>query len=140
MTLTFSTKTIGLITFFENMTGTSVKDCFLDDIKNVIYFVVDEGKIGIAIGKNGCNVKAAEEKIGKTIKLFEFSNDLNTFVKRVIPQAMSVNVRRDNGQTVVEIEVEKKDRGTVFGRDRNNLKIHKTLLQRSHGIDDLVVR
>lgn len=140
MTLTFSTKTIGLITFFENLTGTSVKDCVVDDAKNSIYFVVDEGKLGIAIGKNGCNVKAAEERTGKTIKLFEFSNDLAVFVKRIIPQAMSVKIREENGQTIVEIEVEKKDRGIVFGRDRNNLKIHKQLLQRSHGINDLIVR
>jgi N utilization substance protein A len=79
--LTLDTDTIRLITYFENITGTSVKDCIVYE-KN-IYFLIDEGKMSAAIGKNGSSVKYAEKALKKTIKLFEFSKDLNAFVKNM---------------------------------------------------------
>lgn len=140
MTVTLNTKTVGLITLFENITGASVKDCVADGESDVIYFVIEEGDVAMAIGKNGSSVKNAERIFKKSIKLFEFSKDLDTFVKRLIPQATAVKIRNENGRSVVEINVEKKDRAIVIGRDRRNIKLFKELLQRNHGVNDLVVK
>lgn len=137
---TFDTETIRLINLFENVTGAPVKDCVVDSSTNTIYFIVEQGKVGIAIGKNGNSVKKAERIIGKTIKLFEFSKDTVLFVKNLIPQAAEVKIRSEDGKIVVEIKVEKKNKALVIGRDGKNLKIYKELLQRNHGINDLVVR
>jgi N utilization substance protein A len=57
MPVTFDTETIRMITLFENITGAPVKDCLIEE--NTLYLVVDEGKVGIAIGKNGNSVKHA---------------------------------------------------------------------------------
>ena len=97
-------------------------------------------KIGVAIGKDGRSVKRVERMIGKTIKLFEFSKDISTFVKNVIPQAKAITIKNENGRVIVEIKVEKKDRPFVIGRDRRNLKFYKKVLQRSHKVDDIVVK
>jgi len=140
MKLTFDTDTIRIITLFENITHAPVKDCLIDQNTNTIYFVVEEGKIGIAIGKNGSSVKHAERAVGKTIKLFEFSRDLVTFVKKLIPQTTSIKVRNMDGKVTVEIHVEKKNRAMVIGRNGRNLKLYKQLLKRSHKVDDLTVR
>jgi len=137
---TFDTETIRLINLFENVTGAPVKDCLVEQSTNTIYFIVDQGKVGIAIGKNGSSVKKAERIIGKTIKLFEFSKDVVLFVKNLIPQTAEVKIRNENEKTVVEIKVEKKNKALVIGRDGKNLKIYKELLQRNHGINDLIVR
>jgi len=134
----FDTEIIRLMTLFENVTGAPVKDCITDN--NTVYFVIEEGKVGIAIGKNGNSVKHAEKIIGKTIKIFEFSNELFRFVKHLIPQAVEVKVVNENDKTIVEIKVEKKDRALVIGRDGKNLNLFKQLLQRTHGINDLVIR
>jgi N utilization substance protein A len=134
----FDTETIRLMTLFENVTGAPVKDCITDN--NVVYFVIEEGKVGIAIGKNGNSVKHAEKIIGKTIKIFEFSNEPSRFVKHLIPQAVEIKVRNEDDKTIVEIKVEKKDRALVIGRDGKNLNLFKQLLQRTHGINDLLVR
>jgi N utilization substance protein A len=134
----FDTETIRLIALFENVTGAPVKDCITDN--NIIYFVIEEGKIGIAIGKNGNSVKHAEKIIGKTIKIFEFSNELSRFVQHLIPQVVEVKVKNDSGKVIVEIKVEKKDRAMVIGRDGKNLSLFKQLLQRTHSINDLVIR
>ncbi len=138
--LTLDTKKIKMITLFENVTKSRIRDCITNDNGNVVCFVVDEGNIGVAIGKDGRNVKRVERMIGKTIKLFEFSKDISTFVKNVIPQVKSIKIRNENGRVIVEIKVEKKDRPFVIGRDRRNLKFYKKVLQRSHKVDDLVIK
>ena len=138
MTVKFDTETIRLITFFENFTGVSVKDCLVGD--NCIYFIVEEGKVGIAIGRNGNSVKNVERMVGKSIKLFEFSNDLNVFVKKLIPQVNEIKVRDENGKVIVDIKVEKKNRALVIGRDGRNLKVFKKLLQRTHNVNELIIR
>jgi N utilization substance protein A len=138
MPVTFDTDTIRLINLFENITGAPVKDCLVAE--NIVYLVIDEGKVGIAIGKNGNSVKHAENIIGKTIKLFEYSSNLEKFVKNLIPQANEVKTDKKEGKLIVEIRVEKKDRALVIGRDSKNLKLFKEILHRNHKIDELIVR
>ena len=140
MKLTFDTETIRLITLFENITHAPVKDCLIDDDNNRIYFIIEDGNIGTAIGKNGSSVRHAERVIGKTIKLFEFSSDVVSFVKNMIPQATSIKVRNEEGKVKVEVHVGKKNRPIVIGRGRRNLKIYKKLFKRNHGVDDLSIR
>jgi N utilization substance protein A len=138
MPITFDTDTIRLITLFENVTGAPVKDCIVDE--NTIYFVIVEGKVGIAIGKNGNSVKHAENMMGKMIKLFEYSENLEKFVKNVIPQVNEVKIEKKEGKIIVEIRVEKKDRALVIGRDSKNLNLFKEILHRNHNVDELIVR
>jgi N utilization substance protein A len=140
MEVKFDTEAIRLVTLFENLTGAPVKDCIVDNSANTIYFVIGEGKVGMAIGKNGSRIKNVENLVGKNIKIFEFSRDLTTFIKNIIPQVTSIKTRTENERTIVEINVEKKDKALIIGRDGKNLKIYKEILQRSHGIGDLIVR
>jgi N utilization substance protein A len=136
----FDTETIRLINLFENVSGAPVKDCLIDSDNHTIYLVIDEGKVGLAIGKDGGAVKNAERVMGKSIKLFEFSKDLVKFVKNLVPQATEVKVRTDNGKTIIEVRVEKKNKAMVIGRDGKKLKVYKELLQRNHNISDIVIR
>lgn len=140
MSVEFDTETIRLITLFENITGAPVKDCLYDMDSKIVHFVIDEGKVGIAIGKNGNSVKNAEKLIGKTIKLYEFSENMKTFIKNLIPQTSEIKIKNENERTVVEIRVDKKSKAVVIGRDGKNLKIFRELLQRNHQVSDIVVR
>ena len=121
MVVTFDTDTIRLITLFENLTGAPVKDCIIEE--NIIYFVVDSGKMGVAIGKNGNVIKNAEEVIGKMIKVFEYSDDLCGFVKNLIPQCTEIKVKNEDDKIVVEVRVEKNDRAVIIGRDGRRVEI-----------------
>lgn len=138
--LMFDTDIIRMIALFENVTKANIKDCVIDETGDMVCFVVEEGKIGVAIGKDGKIVKKVERMIGKNIKLFEFSKDISTFVKNVIPQAKAIKIKNENGSVIVEIKVEKRDRPFVIGRDKKNLNFYKKLLQRSHKIDDIVIK
>lgn len=140
MTLTLDTETIRLIALFENLTGAGVRDCLVDNENGVVYFVIDEGQVGKAIGKNGSSVKNTENLIKKNIKIFEFSADVEKFARNLIPQINSVKLRSENGRKIVNLWVNKNDKATVIGRDGRNLKIYKELLQRHHDINEVIVR
>lgn len=136
---TFDTNTIRLMTLFEKVTKAPVKDCIMNGDDSVC-FIVEEGMIGIAIGKNGNSVRAAEKAIGKNIKLFEFSKNVANFVRHMIPNANSIKVRNEDGKTIVEIKTDKKNRAIVIGRDGKNLKLYREILKRNHDVDELIVK
>lgn len=128
------------MTLFENLTGIVVKDCLIDNQNNTIYFIIEEGKAGIAIGRDGNNVKNVEKLINKEIKIFEFSKDLSVFVKNLIPQITEVKIKNENNRKLVEVKIDKKDRALVIGRDSRKIKIYKELLQRNHNVDDIIIK
>ena len=140
MPVTLDTETIRLVTLFENLTGAGVKDCLVDKENGVIYFVMNEGDVGKAIGKNGSVIKRTENLIKKYIKVFEFSNDLERFVKNLIPRITSVKLKAENGKNIVDVWVDKNDKAIVIGRDGKNLKVYKELLERNHNVNGIVVR
>jgi len=135
MTITFTTETIRLLTLFENITNVPVRDCFVNN--DVIYYIVEEGKIGLAIGKNGTSIKNVERVVGKKVKVFEYSTDPVKFVKKLIPQCKEVKINSDN---TVEIRVSKRDRGLVIGRGGEKIKVYKEILKRIHNISDIQVK
>ena len=134
MVQVFNTEAIQVINLFESFTGVGVKDCLIQG--KTIYIVVEEGKINLAIGKNGTLVKELERILKKNIKLFEYKAELKDFVKSLIPQAKSVEIK----DRVVEVRVDKRDRPIVIGRDSKNLKIVEELLKRNSKIEKVVVR
>jgi N utilization substance protein A len=138
MSLVYDMEIIRLITLFENITGCTVRDCILED--NVIYYIVDEGKLGLAIGKNGSSVKNAERIIRKKIKVFEYDSDPVNFVKKIIPQTKEIELTENNGKKVIKIKVPKKDKPFVIGRGGKNIKVYRKILKRNHKIYDIEVR
>ena len=138
MTITFTTETIRLLTLFENVTNVPVRDCFIDN--GVIYYIVEEGKIGLAIGKDGVSIKKVERVIGKKVKVFEYSSDPETFIKNIIPQCREITMINQDDKITVEIKVSKNDRGFVIGRGGEKIKIYKEILKRVHNISDIQVK
>ncbi|MFH8119543.1 MAG: NusA-like transcription termination signal-binding factor [Candidatus Aenigmatarchaeota archaeon] len=138
MVIKFDTESIRLMTIFENLTGVQVRDCLVEE--DTVYFLVDEEKIGMAIGKNGSVVKNVEAAINKTIKLFGFSDDLTKFIKNLIPKAINIKIMNSEDGKKVEVVVEKSEKPLVIGREGKNLKIIKELLKRNYDVSELVVR
>ena len=129
----FDTDTIRLITTFENMTGAPIRDCISGDS---IYFLVEEGKAAMAIGKNGQTVKIAERLLGKPIKIVEWSSDKKQFIKNLIPKLQKIEIG-ENG--IVKISVESRYKGSLIGKDGSNIKMIKKLLVRNTDIKDIKI-
>jgi len=131
MTIKLETQTIRDIGTFERMTKVKVKDCIRDD--NCVYFMVESGKSGIAIGRNGSIIKNVSRVLGKTVKVFEFSEKPEEMVKSMIPSAKSVDVMNDS----VNVTIPASDRSVVIGRNGRNIKVMKEFLNRHFKINYL---
>jgi N utilization substance protein A len=138
VTIEFTTKTIRLLTLFENITNVGVRDCFENG--DTVYYIVEEGKIGLAIGKGGTSIKHVEKVLGKKVKVFEYSSDPIEFIKNLIPMSKDINIFEEEGKTTAEIKVNKQDRGYIIGRGGEKIKILKEILKRIHNISDLKVK
>ena len=104
------------INLFERLTKASVKDCFINDI---ILFVIKEGNIAKAIGKKGRNVFMISNLLKKRIKLVEFSNDAEIFIKNMI-YPIEGKIYKENNLVCIELN-KSSDKAIILGRDRKNL-------------------
>jgi NusA-like KH domain protein len=128
----FDTDIIKLITTFENITGTEVRDCIFS---NIIYFLVNPGKMARTIGKNGYNIKSAEKMLGKPIKIFEWNEDDREFLKNMIPKAQKIDISEGKATVVLNSE----NRGAVIGKKGCNIKVIRKFLERNSNIKELKV-
>ena len=75
------------IALFESISGASVKDCIIDEIEQRAIFIVNQGQVGVAIGKGGRNIHTLERMTGKKHEIIEFSEDPVTFMKNALKPA-----------------------------------------------------
>ena len=128
----FDNDTLNVITAFENMTGSEVRDCLCSE---VVYFLLNPGKIAKTIGKNGKNIKTAEKMFGKSIKVFEWAEDDKDFIRNMISKAVKIEIKE--GKATVTVGQE--DRGAIIGREGCNIKAIRELLIRNSNIKELKI-
>ena len=102
----------------------------------LVYFMVEKGKSGLAIGKNGAIIKNVSKVLGKAAKVFEFSPELDEMVKSMIPTAKNVEIA--NG--AVTVTIPNSDRSVVIGRSGRNIKVMKEFLNRHFKVNYLRLR
>lgn len=123
------------ITLFENVTRSSVKDCFLNNDR--IVFIVNPGNAFRAIGSNGRNIKKMENLTKKRVKVAEFSSDpvkfLMSFLYPIIPQKIQID---QNNNITIQAKTTQ-DRGMLIGRDKKNLINLKQVLAKYFKIENI---
>ncbi len=130
----FDKEAIQAISLFEEETNVEVKDYIQDD--ESAYFLVEEGKAGLAIGKDGKNIKKIGRLLGKRIKVFEYEDNEEKLVRNMIMEANSVEI---NGKTAL-VEVDESDRGRVIGSKGSNIEKVRTLMKRNSGLNELKLK
>ncbi len=138
MELKLDMECIQMMNFFENFTGAKVKDCLIKD--GFVYFLTRENDAHRAIGRNGSTVKRLEERLGKTVKIFEYSPDNEAFVRNMIPKASEIRLSGPDDSITADVKVNKPDRYFIIGRDSRNLNIIKEILQRNSNIREVNIR
>lgn len=128
----FDNDIIRTINAFENITGTEVRDCVCSD---AIYFLINPGKMALAIGKDGHNIKTAEKMLKKPIKIFEWSEDCEQFIKNMIPSVQKIDI--NSGKATISIDTQ--NRGLVIGKKGSNIKVIREFLERNSNIKDLKI-
>lgn len=129
------------IGLFESLTNAGVKDCITYPDK--VVFIVNEGDMGLAIGKGGANVKKVEDALGKKIDLIEYSKDPVQFLKNLVYPVKVKNAytaQKSTGAKVINIQVENpSDKKALLANGRKRLNEAKEYFLRHHKIDDVDV-
>lgn len=137
-TVKYDTENIRTMNMFESITGVEAVDVITKE--DEIYFVVPDGKAGMAIGKGGKIVKKIQNKLGKDVKIYEYSDNLGKFLNNLVPADLrGVDIEEEDGEKKVEISVSSENKGRVVGKNGSKIDSIREVLQRTHGVDEVVV-
>lgn len=134
MKVTLDQNAIQSINIFQTLTGASVVDAISDG--DEIYFVIAQGQYGPTVGRNGAKIKNAEHVFKKNIKVFEYSDSVEEFVRNVVPGVQEYSVR----DKAILVKIKPSDKAKVIGRNGRNIKIINKFLERLFGIEGLKIK
>jgi N utilization substance protein A len=125
---------INYITLFEKLTGATVKDCILSED---LTFVIKEGDMGLAIGKEGVIINKIKREMGREIHVYEHSTDSVKFIKNLF-YPINIDKVEVNGKNIkVFISPEFKKR--VIGRGGKKINSVKEIAKRHLDIEEIQV-
>ena len=131
-----------LMSLFQSVTGATAKDCIIDEKLDRVIFVVSNGEMGLAIGKNGATVKTLQGVVGKKIELVEYSNDVAEFIRNMLGTNLVLDVKineKDDGNKVAVAVVDQKKKGVVVGREGRNAEKARLLAKRYFQISNVLI-
>ncbi|WP_268541784.1 NusA-like transcription termination signal-binding factor [Candidatus Nitrosotenuis cloacae] len=141
-TIKLTTDQMRLISLFQNVTGASARDCVEDEKQNRVIFVVNEGKMGLAIGKGGSHIRNLQNIIKKNVELVEYSDDPVNFLKNMLNAKLVTDVKlnkRLDGSTQAIVLVDAKKKGIVVGREGKNAEKARLLARRYFEITSVLI-
>ena len=138
----FTSREMRYIALFESITGATAKDCVVDEDLNRIIFVVKEGDVGTAIGRQGKNIRLLERMTGKKHEIIEHSENPAQFIKNALRPAQVQEIRiteRADGKTIAVVSVNPKDKGVAIGKNGRNAERIRFLAKRYFQIQNVSI-
>ncbi len=137
--LTFTSETLGYIAHFEKMTKAKVRDCFFAHDKLV--FVVENGQIGLAVGKKGDNAKHVRDTLKKDIQIVEYSDKPEKMVGNIfhMHDVKGVEIEDRGNKIHATVNVDPANKAKAIGREGKNLKLAREILLRHTHIESISV-
>jgi N utilization substance protein A len=130
------------IALFESVTNASAKDCIIDEEQSRVIFIINEGQIGVAIGRGGRNIHTLERMTGKKHEIIEYSDDPVKFIKNALKPAVVKEVRvseRPDGKKIAVVAVNPKDKGVAIGKNGKNAERLRFLAKRYFQIQNVSI-
>ena len=125
--ITYNAQSLKIMTLFEKITRTRVKDYFLDD-NDLHTFVVENVNLGKAIGKNASNVKKLQNLLKNKIRIIGFSNNIEKFVKNLIyPIKAEIEI---NNNLITLRSNDTKTKSFLIGRNKSNIKNNLNIIRK----------
>ena len=137
-----STDQMRLMSLFQNVTGATARDCVEDEKQNRVIFVVNEGKMGLAIGKGGSHIKNLQNIVKRNVEIVEYSEDPIKFLKNILNPKLISEVKlnkRDDGTLQAIVTVDPKKKGIVVGQEGRNAEKARLLAKRYFEISSVLI-
>lgn len=131
MPIKLTTEHVRVVGVFERLVRVHVKDCLINE--DTVYFLIEPGKMGMAIGKDGRKIRGVCNALRKKVKIFEYGDTPEKMLENLVPKINSIE-KRDDGIT---ISIPSSDRSTVIGKNGKNIKMIREFMSRHFGIKNL---
>ncbi len=129
----FTIETIGYIKYFENITKTNVKDCFIDK-NNTLVFIINQGQLLKALGKNALTIKKLGFKFKRRIKIIEYNTNPEIFIKNCLHPLKPFEIKKQDN--IISIKADStQQRALLLGRNKQNLKALQNLVNKFFKIE-----
>ena len=139
-TIKLTSEELGRISLFQSISGATARDCILDEKMNRIIFVVNEGDMGLAIGKGGSSIKSAEKQLGKPVEVVEYAEDPKDFIINALNTRKISEIRmseKPGGTKAALIIVDQRHKGEVVGRSGRNAERARLLAKRYFNVESI---
>ena len=131
-----------LISLFQKITKVTPRDC-IDDVKqNRLIFVVNEGKMGLAKGRNGSNIKSLQNLLKRNIELVEYFDEPIKFLKNMLNAKLINEIKMDtkaDGSSQAIVFVNPSNKGLVVGSAGRNAEKARLLAKRYFDIPSVLI-
>lgn len=137
-----TTDQMRMMSLFQNVTGATARDCVEDEKQDRVIFVVNEGKMGLAIGKGGSHIKNLQNIVKRNVELVEYSDDPSKFLKNILNSKLVSDVKlnkRADGSLQAIVTVDPKKKGIVVGREGRNAEKARLLAKRYFEITSVLI-
>ncbi len=137
-----TTDEMRLMSLFQSVTKVTARDCLDDQRYDRIIFVVNEGKMGLAIGKNGSNIKSLHNILKRNVELVEFFDDPSKFLKYVFNSKFINEIKlteKADGSSQAIVLVDASKKGLVVGREGRNAERARLLAKRYFDISTVLI-
>ncbi len=142
LAIKLSTDQMRLMSLFQNVTGATARDCVEDEKQDRVIFVVNSGKMGLAIGKGGSHIKNLQNIVKKSVELVEYDDDPAKFLTNILNSKLISEVKinkRSDGTTQAIVLVDPRKKGIVVGREGRNAEKARLLARRYFDITSVLI-
>lgn len=137
-----TTDQMRMMSLFQNVTGATARDCVEDEKQDRVIFVVNTGKMGLAIGKGGIHIKSLQNIVKKNVELVEFDEDPAKFLTNLLNSKLvsevKINTRTDGSKQAIVV-VDPRKKGIVVGREGRNAEKARLLAKRYFDITSVLI-
>ena len=130
------------MSMFQGMTGATARDCVVDDKRGRVIFIIAQGQMGLAIGKEGASVKKIERAVKMPVEVVEWADDVEGLVKNSLGAKFVQEVRvseRLDGTMGVVVFVDSRKKGAVLGLGGKNAEKVRLLAKRYFDVSNVQI-
>jgi len=132
MKIVLDQQTLHNIALFQKITHVPVIDCIENEVS--VYFIIRQGCKPF-VERCGGKLMILQKKFKKKVVVVEFNEDVVKFVKNLVPESQEVTIENKE----VRIRVSKYDKPKVIGKDKRNLKVIQSFLNRLFDIESVKI-